>query len=103
MGQLYSAAIGAEIDNHYNRTIEHCKDSSSIQIKAVVDSGTELYNLFSKLDATNANTFKCSFDSIKCQMESILEKYNSKLMNIADIDKYTNQICSYFNSLLKNV
>lgn len=103
LGQLYSAAIGAEIDNRYNRTIEHCKDSSSVQIKAVVDSGTELYNLFSKLDAANESTFKNSFDSLRGQMESILARYNSKLMNMADIYKYRNQIYSYFNSALKFV
>lgn len=103
MGRLYSAAIGAEIDNRYNRTIQNSKNSDSVQIKSVVDSGTELYELFSKLDATNESTFKSSFDSMRGQMEAILAKYNSKLMNMADIDKYRNQIYSYFNSALKIV
>ncbi len=103
LGQLYSAAIGAEIDNRYNRTIEHSKDSSSVQVKAVVDSGTELYELFSKLDSTNADTFRKSFDSMKGQMEAILAKYNNKLMNMADINTYRNQIYSFFNSTLKFV
>lgn len=75
LGQLYSAAIGAEIDNRYDRTILHSKNSDSVQVKAAVDSGTELYELFSKLDATNESTFKSSFDSMKGQMESILANY----------------------------
>ena len=103
LGKLYSAAIGAEIDNRYNRTIEHSKNSSSVQVKAVVDSGTELYELFSKLDGTNADTFKSSFDSMKDRMDAILAKYNSKLMNAADIGKYRNQIYSFFNSAMRLV
>lgn len=98
IGQLYSAAIGEEIDNRFRRTIEHSENSSSVQVKAAVDSGRELYDLFSKLDGTNANTFKSSFDSIKGQMESILAGYNGKLMNMADINKYRNEINSYFAS-----
>lgn len=100
IGQLYSAAIGEEIDNRFRRTIEHSENSNSIQVKAAVDSGTELYNLFSKLDGTNGNTFKSSFDSIKGQMESILSNYNSKLLNMADISKYRNEINSYFGLTL---
>lgn len=103
LGQLYSAAMGAEIDNRYHRTILNSKNSDTVQVKSVVDSGTELYELFSKLDATNESTFKSSFDSMRGQMEAILAKYNSKLMNMADIDKYRNQIYSYFNSALKIV
>lgn len=103
LGQLYSAAMGAEIDNRYHRTIQNSKNSDTVQVKSVVDSGTELYELFSKLDATNESTFKSSFDSMRGQMEAILAKYNSKLMNMADIDKYRNQIYSYFNSALKIV
>lgn len=103
LGQLYSAAMGAEIDNRYNRTIENCKDSDSIQVKAAVDSGTELYELFSKLDASDKNTFKASFESVKGQMEAILAKYNSKLMNMANITTYRNQIYSFFNSALRFV
>lgn len=101
IGQLYSAAIGEEIDNRFRRTIEHSENSSSAQVKAAVDSGKELYDLFSKLDGTNANTFKSSFDSIKGQMESILARYNSKLMNMADIGRYRNEINSYFGLTLK--
>ncbi len=103
LGKLYSSAIGAEIDNRYNRTILHSKDSDSIQVKAVVDSGTELYELFFKLDGTDKNTFKTSFDNMKGQMESILAKYNSKLMNMADISTYRSQIYSFFNSAMRFV
>ena len=81
----------------------HSKKSDSVQVKVAVDSGTELYELFYKLDATNESTFKSSFDSIKGQMEAIFAKYNSKPLNMADICKYRNEINSYFGSTLKFV
>lgn len=102
LGQLYSAAIGEEIDNRFRRTVEpaeeHAKETNSIQIKAAVDSGKELYSLFSNLDAANRDTFKNSFDAMRNQLNSILANHNSKLMNMADINKYRNEINSYFAS-----
>lgn len=104
IGQLYSAAIGAEIDNRYNRTIELAKQrTDSVQVMSVVNSGTELYELFSQLDAANKTTFQSSFDSMKNRMEFILSDYNGKLTNMADISKYRNQIYSYFASAQKYV